>query len=256
LKVEIHSTFMDNLMTPFFYDSIKEFATKFNKENPEAKKLQFYSDFFLPNAKYPFVDYQYVYYPLTVIYNKCEWKTIWICWDNDESILSLKSIPFTTLKKVTICVCDSVPEKFINYVKNKKYVFIQDSRFVQPIIHTINPLKNIGKINQNFVDVISQKISLKLIECGCEDLNSKWSLEICDTDSTHTLDGKNYRIVTLSNWQAECIQFGVCWSKEYGICDYIDDVNIDIDITEKNFDKRASSFSEILLFVKNNGFKY
>ena len=50
MKVEIHSTFMDNLMTPFFYDSIKEFATKFNKENPEAKKLQFYSDFFLPNA--------------------------------------------------------------------------------------------------------------------------------------------------------------------------------------------------------------
>lgn len=67
MKVEIHSTFMDNLMTPFFYDSIKEFATKFNKEDPEAKKIQFYSDFFLPDSKYPFVDHQYVYYPLTVI---------------------------------------------------------------------------------------------------------------------------------------------------------------------------------------------
>ena len=247
---------MDNLMTPFFYDSIKEFATKFNEKEPKAKKIQFYSDFFLSNSIYPFVDCQCAYYPLTVIYNKHEWKTVWICWDNDESILSLKSIPFTPLKKVVIRVCDSVPENFEKYLKNKKYAFFQNPCSLQPVIHTIYPLESIGKINQNFVDIMSQRISVLLLEYGCVDLNSKWSLEICDTDLTYTINGKKCRVVKLSNWQAECVYLGVSWNSKYDVCDYIGDADIDIALTEEKFDKRVLSLSGILSFIKNNGFQY
>lgn len=101
MKIEIHSMMMDNLMTPFFYESIKEFAKEFEKQQPRAKKIQFYSDFFL-DSKYPYKDCRFVYYPLTVIYKRGDWKIVWIFWENDESILPVKTIPFAPLKRVTI----------------------------------------------------------------------------------------------------------------------------------------------------------
>lgn len=262
MRIDLHSSTLSNFMSAHFYESIKDFAVVFQEREPKAKILQFYDDYFLAGAKYPFIDSKYVYYPLTVIYNKSkrDWKIVWICWDNDESALKpeFRTIPFMIYNKTLIKVCDSVPEEFANKIKGKRYVFFQDKRSVEPVIHieNLNPLVIFGNYNQNFVDVVSQKVSAILWEKGCDSLNPKWSLEINDRDLTRTIGDKKYRVITLSNSIAQRIRLGLCWDKDYDVSDYIGDTDIRIDITKMPFAKGVSSISEAVDFVKRGCFEF
>ncbi len=253
MKIEIHSTVLDALMTPYFYDSIKIFANEFSKSDNSIMKIQLYSDYFSANASYPFIDNHYVYYPLTVVHKE-KWEIVWIYWDNVADLLSIKEIPFSILQMADIRLCDFVPNNFENYIKKSKLVFKQNKHFAQPIIHTILPLKNRGKINQNFADTLAEQISIELIEMGCINLNYKWSLEISDADTTHHINGKNYRVVKLKNSIAECIYLGICWNEKINTFDYITDDTKVFCLTEEPFDNRVCSLSDVCAFINNNGF--
>lgn len=253
MKIEIHSAVMDNLMTPFFFESIKDFSKNLKKKDLKIDKIQFYSDFFEKNHTYPFIDGRFVYYPLTVVY-QMGWEIIWICWENDLSILSLKDIPFSTLKKVNILCCNAIPNEFKGHIKGLNLYFEQKNNFVQPVIKMLSPLRHRGEISQNFIDEMAEQISSILIEIGGVELNKRWSLEICDLDVTQTFDNTNYRIVYLKNCQAECIELGVCWDSEYDTSDSISNRNIKFAITENQFDGRVKDLSSIVSFINNNGF--
>lgn len=256
MKFEIHSSMMNNVITSFFYKCIENFANEYEKIDPKAKKIQCYSDYFLSDGSYPFMNEEHVYYPLTIIYGRGNWKILWIFWERNDSILSLKQIPFSILKEIEVSICTCVPQAFQEYVKDKKLAFFQNREFAAPVIHTIHSLETIGTINQNFVDVMSERISEILTALSGRTLNPHWSLEIYDTDSTYTINGKKHRVVHLKTWHAHCIQLGLCWDGDYDVCDYIVDSDIHLALTDEPFDKRVASFPDIILFMKNGGFMF
>ena len=257
MKVDIHSSFINQFSTPFFYNSLLKFAERFSKIEPKAKCLQLYSDFYTEDSTYSYLDDEWIYYPLTVIYYKRdEWETVWVYWSRQTVGTQLQFSPFSVLEEVEINICNSVPQAFTDSIKGKEFVYYKNKQYAEPCIAIESNLamENRGKFSQKFADVLAFQISKRLVEeLGCENLNSKWSIEILLRDKTHRIDGKNYRRVELKNSIAHVIHLGVCWEGTYDVSDYVTDDNIVFNLTEEKFEEPTSSFEQIKTFVKNKG---
>ena len=257
MKVDIHSTFINQFSTHFFYKSLLNFAERFSQIEPKAKAIQLHSDYYTEDTTYSYLDDEWIYYPLTVIYYKRDkWEIVWVCWSRQTVGTQLQFSPFSVLEEVEINICNSVPQAFVDSIKGKEFVYYKNKQYAEPSFHIESNLamENRGKYNQKFADVLAFQISKKLVEeLGCEKLNSKWSINICLRDKTHKINGRNYRRVKLSNSIAFVKSFGVCWDGNFEVSDYVSNDEIDFCLTEEKFEEHISSFEEIKNFVKNDG---
>lgn len=258
MKLDVHSNMIGIFASKSFLKSIEDFAKSLVAEDKNIKKVQLYSDFCSPNGEYPFIYNDIVYYPATLVYKSEKWKIQWICWNKNDIIKKVSTtFPYATVDTIDIFKCDIVPEKFNDMILNKTLFFSQKSNYASPEMGEVDLFRDIGKINTAFLDELSRQISEKLMELAECDLSPKWSISISTIQETVSVDGVNYCLIELKNYNAECMSIGVCWNGNYDVCDYITRDNIKFELTEFKFhDGRIHSLEEISAFVKNGGYHY
>ena len=258
MKVDIHSNMIGVFASRGFLQSIEIFAKSLASEDKDIRKVQLYSDFCLPNGKYPFICNDIIYYPATLVYNSEKWKTQWICWNKNDIMEKYSTIfPYASVDVIDIFKSDVVPKKINDMILNKTLFFSQKSNYASPEIGAVDFFRDIGKINTAFLDELSRQISEKLIELSGCDLSPKWSIGISTSQETVSVDGVNYRLIALTNYNAECMSIGVCWKGKCDVCDYVTREDVEFELTEFMFhNRRSHSLNEISSFVKNGGYHF
>ena len=254
MKITIHSGVLNELMSLPFRESIKTYADSLSSTDKTVKEIQLYSDFYLPNATYPFVSDGKVYYPVTLICKAGEYKTDWICWDKDIEYLSPISFPYGSANVIEIVRCAKVPQAFCDMVADKKFIFVQNPDHAAPEMGSMM-WQHKGEINCAFLDELSRQVSDRLIELsGCR-LSPKWSVTIPPEYGTVTAGDTHYRVVQLKTSSAQCLSIVVSWKENYDVFDYVAEQDIKFRLTEFEFFDRGHSFDEIVEFIQNHGFK-
>lgn len=254
MKVTIHSGILKELMSLPFRESIKAYADSLALTDKTVKKIQLYSDFYLPNGTYPFVCDDKVYYPITLLCKTGEYKTDWICWNKDIEYLSPIGFPYSGANVIDIVRCDNVPQEFSNMIAGKKLVFVQNHDHAEPEMGAMM-WQHKGEINCAFLDELSRQISDRLIELsGCR-LSPKWSITIPPEYGTVTAGDTHYRIVQLKTSSAQCLSIVVSWIENCDVFDYVEEQDIEFCLTEFEIFDRGHSFDEIVEFIQNRGFK-
>ena len=84
MKIDIHSSYINNLISsPFYKSASEQLPLLVKKRYPnKIRKLQFYSCFFSKDGNYPFADSKKIYFPLTIVLSDKTWETVWISWEH------------------------------------------------------------------------------------------------------------------------------------------------------------------------------
>jgi len=291
MKVDLHSSIMSAFASIIFRNAFNAFANELSLLDKNIRKVQLYSDYYLPNGKYPFIDSDKVYYPLTLIYKNDVWKILWVCWSTDaypQEYIKLVSggiariskedffnicndnnfekdafmpfvtkAPFSPSKPINIVNCDDVPKEFNDMILGKKLFFKKCSGYASP--QKNESIESYGKESTSFVDALSNQLSARLVELSGKKLSGEWNISLQDRyDSipagTVSIDGVNYRLVGLATQNAEVINIGVCWKENYDVCDYVNNDDISFSITEIDFGYGPHPLDKIIEFIQNGGF--
>ena len=257
MNIDIHSSVIDWLCSSELYNSLNEVVNRIAEIDGTVKKVQMYEDFLLPNdnyrfGKYPFMDDNRIYYPLTLIHRKNIWDIQWISWSRSNIRVQC---PFSLVEEEKLEICKEVPSEFIDAIEGKELVYFRKTKYANPEF-PIQQRRSIGRYNQSFIDEVARQISEELMALsGCV-LSPKWGIVMEEMHLTYEINKRKYRVFKLSTSIAECISIGVCWEGEYDVCDYIKKDSVKFQLTEYKFHEWVSSFEKIKHFIANKGFVY
>ena len=252
MKIDIHSETM-YMMSREFYDSISHFSNQLCNTMPagcKIKVVQLYSDYCLPDGSYPFRDEEFLFYPLTLIYNNSQWKIHWIKWLRSD-LSPRATSPWHTDKQVSIISCSDVNDEFNRFLEHKQPFFVQEKKFATPRAGAWG-YKCTGKINTSFVDELSRQISRQLMTLSGTNLSPDW--ELCMEDISYTtqiIDDIKYRPVCLKK-NAYSITFGVAWKENFDVCDWVNSNDINFFLTDRLFHPHVSPLAKVVEFIHNN----
>ena len=267
MKIDCHSLCVGAMMSLDFWDAFEPFAKELAKEEAKIKTVQLYSDFYLPDQTYPFVDEEWIYYPVTLIYGKKDWKTQWIRWRREhlKKVVMVTDLqnhrkesgyfsPFWVDKTVVFEKCSHVPEQFSHSIVGKRLCFVQDPHEPVPVVFD-GVWKNRGKINDAFVEEMVHQVSSQLRKMAGRGLSSRWEIRLSLKDPTVIKQGWHYRCVQLMTYYVECMDVGVCWKEPYDIGDAVKSGDVTFFLTEEQFGHHpVATFSSLTDFIKNEGF--
>ena len=254
MKIDIHSSYINNLVSPQFFNCASEQLPDLvaKKYSNKIRKLQFYSYFFSKNGSYLFVDSKKIYYPLTVVFSNGKWETAWILWSREDVGEKQFAIsPFSPLKDITFELCEDIDKRFQDAIEGKLLYYEQKKSLPNSVIRITNALETKGKICQAFADVLCQQIGGQITEMSGKDLSPRWDIEILDTDETLAIKQRYLRRVVLKNGLAECIDLAVVWKETVDVSDFISTKDVNFLLA---FDDQHYSKDRLISFVNNNGF--
>ena len=124
MKIDIHSSVIGWLCSSELYNSLNEVVNRIAEMDGTVKKVQMYEDFLLPDdnyrfGKYPFMDDNRIYYPLTLIHRKNIWDIQWISWSRSNIRVQC---PFSLVEEEKLEICKEVPSEFIDAIEGKEYI--------------------------------------------------------------------------------------------------------------------------------------
>ena len=253
MKIDIHSSYINNLISsPFYKSASEQLPLLVEKRYPnKIRKLQFYSCFFSKDGSYPFADSKKIYYPLTVVFSDKTWETVWISWGREEiGEEQFKISPYSPQKDITFELCESVDKRFQDAIEGKLLYYKREKNLSNSVIRTTNALETKGKVCQSFVDVLCRQIAPQIAKIAEKDLSPRWDIEVVDKDQTHPVKQGYFRRAVLKNVIAECIDIAVVWKENVDVSDFISTQDVNFLLA---FDDQHYSKDKLISFVKNNG---
>ncbi len=254
MKIDIHSSYINNLVPSPFYKSASEQLPLLMEKKylHEIKELQFYSCFFSKDGSYPFADSKKIYYPLTVVFSDKMWETVWISWSREEiGEDQFKMSPYSPTNDITFELCENVDKKFQDALEGKLLYYKQEKNLPNSVIRTANALETKGKVCQAFVDVLCRQIAPQIAKIAEKDLSPHWDIEVVDKDQTVSTKQGYFRRAVLKNNIAECIDLAIIWKEAVDVGDFISTEDVSFLLA---FDDQHYSKDKLISFVKNNGF--
>ena len=251
MKIDIHNVSM--LTSPQFYESLSGFCSQLCNEmslGRKIKKVQLYSDYYLPDGKYPFMNEEFIFYPLTLIYSDNQWEIHWIKWSR-AAIFSPQHPPYYIKDVTPISSCPDISDEFNHFLAHKQLFFSQEKKFALPEVG-IWGYMCLGKINISFVDELSRQISRQLITLSKTNLSPDW--ELCMMDivyTTQVIDNVKYRPVCLKK-NGISITLGVGWKENFDVCDWVNSNDINFFLTERLFHPHIATLTQVADFIRDN----
>jgi len=264
VKIDYHSIEMGIFCSPIFFDKLQEFCDKLNLYDEKIKRVQCYSSFFEPSKNYPFKDSNFVYYPLTLVYSKKKWNTLWICWPRSVLLENVKKntpgvfSPFlVSTEDFEITICENVPMAFTDFIADMNLCYFKNSNYCMPC-HGLSSFEHAGEVNQSFLDSLSDQISEILYNLSGYKL-SKWDIELRYSVNgkysykpidTIMIDGIHYRDIYIKDSNAFSRSVVVSWSGEYDTSDYIKPGEVKFSLSDYKINPDNVTIAEAVNFIR------
>ncbi len=265
MKIDYHSVEMSIFCGPRFFNKLQEFCDKLYLYDEKIKRVQCYSSFFEPNKNYPFKDSDFAYYPLTLIYSRKKWKTLWICWPRSVLLENVKKnspgvfSPFLlSTDDFEISICENVPQSFVEYIADMNLCYFKNSNYCKPV-HGLSSFEHAGEVSQSFLDSLSDQISEILYTLSGYKL-SKWDIEPNYSVNgkysyipveTKTVDGVHYRSFVLKDFNAISRTIVVAWTGDYDTFDYINSDEVKFSLSDYKVNPGDLTIAESVDFIRH-----
>lgn len=259
MKIEFYHVCLDLYDSGTFKSCVYEQIPKLieDKYDKKVDKVLFYTDFYFKDNGYLFIDDEYSYYPLTVVFPNRNWETCWIRWKTTPpfELFGKKCIYPALLPEegVTYELCDEVPEGFKEYIKGKNlYGSHPKNRPWGTARYNVNKRmpNELGMYSMAFVDALCAQVTTQLQQLTDQKLTSAWEISVESMAPMIKVDGVSYLRVCIMSRYAEYYYLGVCWNENIGTDALISTEDINFKLTDDVPGYHTSSIAKIVKFIK------
>ena len=256
MKIDFYHACFYNYATRSFIDSVKKqipqlIADKYSKK---VYKIQFYTDFYSKENGYLFIDGEYSYYPLTVIFPNRKWEVSWMRWKTTPPFeIHGQHVVYPALlpeEGVTYEMCEEIPKRFEEYIKGKNLYGAQPNNTPTACVkYHYNP-GELGMYSQSFADAVRTKVYKQLLQLTGKELTSWWEISVNTLTPVVKVDGVSYLAVGVGNRFAEICYIGIGWKEDIGTDDFISTDDVDFQIVDKIPGVYTDGIDKTVEFIK------